>query len=419
MNKPKGIIFSTTEALQTAKTIRGLLCDDFYLNSLDMTCDLWRERFMGENWVSALELLEKMTEEYNFAIVLFTQDDLTESRGEGKPSPRDNLVFELGLFLGALGRERTILLIESGNIKIPSDLHGVMPEKFELPPRNPATQQRDSRQLRSKIAPVCDKIIEKLHSTKWNLPPKTGYPLTLRRLRDCWRQYADQEKHEDFKLFTFCGISDRIAPRDTWDNSTNLEQIYHLWANAGKGSWIRARVMDAGFIEQCIRIVFSNKENGYPGNVAIRFAGQGLVATENGEQFKALRFKARIPPDYEALFNAEKPANDTTVALSNLGLNIRVIDALTTHWEYCCRSKGGEYNILPLTKGTEWEEFEIPLEPYPHWIVFESDGNYLYHSNRPDFSQIIAVVVEVGDPDGNRAGKGAGIVELKDFRAEQ
>ena len=77
-----------------------------------------------------------MTEEYNFAIILFTQDDLTKSHGEEKPSPRDNLVFELGLFLGALGRERTILLIESGNIKIPSDLYGVMPKKFELPPKN-------------------------------------------------------------------------------------------------------------------------------------------------------------------------------------------------------------------------------------------------------------------------------------------
>ena len=52
-------------------------------------------------------------------------------------------------------------------------------------------------------------------------------------------------------------------------------------------------------------------------------------------------------------------------------------------------------------------------------MVFESDGNHLYHSSRPDFSQIIAVIIEVGDFDGNRAGKGAGVVEVKDFKTEQ
>ena len=45
---------------------------------------------------------------------------------EQKPSPRDNVVFELGLFMGRLGRRRTILMKPKNTvIKLPSDLVGV------------------------------------------------------------------------------------------------------------------------------------------------------------------------------------------------------------------------------------------------------------------------------------------------------
>jgi predicted nucleotide-binding protein len=43
-----------------------------------------------------------------------------------KPSPRDNVIFELGLFMGALTRTRTFVLAPSQvDLKIPSDLLGV------------------------------------------------------------------------------------------------------------------------------------------------------------------------------------------------------------------------------------------------------------------------------------------------------
>ncbi len=415
MNGPQIIILSSSEGYQIANVIRMLISDKPDLQCLGVVCDLWKEVFAGENMVSALDVLEKAYRKYNFAIVLFTQDDLTESRGEEKPSPRDNLVFELGLSVSALGRERTLLLIEGGKIKIPSDLHGVMPEKFDLPPKKVDTRLHDPDELRQRLGAVCSKIAMKIQGIDWNRPSTSGYPQTLSRLRDHWQQYP--KDHSDFKLFTFCGISEGIGP-DSWDADTHLEQIYHLWANAAKGSWIHAAMIsDEDLKEQRIRITFANKDE-YPGNVAIRFAGQGLIRTSDGKPFKTLRFKYRIPPGYRELFNQEKPMNLTAEPLSEVGLNIRVIDALMTHWEYCCRNVPGEYLIMSAKEGEDWNEWAINLKNHKCWFAFRSDGNYLYHSGTPDFSQILAMVVEVGGRAATRAGKGVGVVELKEFKAE-
>lgn len=60
----------------------------------------------------------------DFAVLVATPDDTTVSRGESKPSARDNIVLEFGLFAGALGRERTYLLA-TGDLKLPTDVLGL------------------------------------------------------------------------------------------------------------------------------------------------------------------------------------------------------------------------------------------------------------------------------------------------------
>jgi hypothetical protein len=53
-------------------------------------------------------------------------DDDVESRSEKAQAPRDNVVFELGLFMGALGPERTYMVLPAGvDLKLPSDLAGI------------------------------------------------------------------------------------------------------------------------------------------------------------------------------------------------------------------------------------------------------------------------------------------------------
>jgi CRP/FNR family transcriptional regulator, cyclic AMP receptor protein len=48
-----------------------------------------------------LESLEAQVDNSDFAIAIAHADDATASRGSTWPSPRDNVIFELGLFMAA------------------------------------------------------------------------------------------------------------------------------------------------------------------------------------------------------------------------------------------------------------------------------------------------------------------------------
>jgi hypothetical protein len=80
---------------------------------------------------TTLERLLELTHEVDFAAFVFAQDDWTTtsppaiaSTGSGQASPRDNVVFEAGLFGGVLGMRRTFILHANG-AKLPSDLLGL------------------------------------------------------------------------------------------------------------------------------------------------------------------------------------------------------------------------------------------------------------------------------------------------------
>ena len=64
------------------------------------------------------------TKDVDFSVLVATPDDMTISRGVEEVSVRDNIVLEFGLFVGALGLERTYLLA-TGDAKMPSDLFGL------------------------------------------------------------------------------------------------------------------------------------------------------------------------------------------------------------------------------------------------------------------------------------------------------
>src|SRR5262245_17579392 len=80
---------------------------------------------------TTLERLVELTHEVDFAAFVFARDDWTtigppssDPEGAGQASPRDNVVFEAGLFGGVLGMRRTFILHSSGS-KLPSDLFGL------------------------------------------------------------------------------------------------------------------------------------------------------------------------------------------------------------------------------------------------------------------------------------------------------
>ncbi len=61
-----------------------------------------------------------------YAVVLFSPDDFGAANGApSKPRARQNVVFELGFFMGKLGRDRVCVLIKEG-VEKPSDIDGIV-----------------------------------------------------------------------------------------------------------------------------------------------------------------------------------------------------------------------------------------------------------------------------------------------------
>ena len=80
-----------------------------------------------------IEKFLEYSEEVGFAIVLLTPDDIgggsSDSYEELRPRARQNVIFELGFFIGKLGRERVCALFRQG-VEIPSDYKGVLFVEF-------------------------------------------------------------------------------------------------------------------------------------------------------------------------------------------------------------------------------------------------------------------------------------------------
>jgi hypothetical protein len=104
---------------------------------------------------TTLERLIELTHEVDFAAFVFAQDDWTTNSPlasplpeSGQASPRDNVVFEAGLFGGVLGMRRTFILHASGS-KLPSDLLGLTCVRYEA--TTPAGMRIINQKLRKAI----------------------------------------------------------------------------------------------------------------------------------------------------------------------------------------------------------------------------------------------------------------------------
>jgi hypothetical protein len=121
--RPSLFVGSSTEGLRIAQAVQVLL---------DPVCEveIWSQGVFGL-CQGSLEALVLALERFDFAVLVLTAHDLKVSRGATAPAARDNVVFELGLFVGGLGRERTFMVYDRTNPPVlPTDLAGVTAATF-------------------------------------------------------------------------------------------------------------------------------------------------------------------------------------------------------------------------------------------------------------------------------------------------
>lgn len=149
--KPKVFIGSSAEGVPIANAIQ---------TQLDPSCEItiWKDGIFKLSQ-STLESLEKTLNDMEYGIFVFSPDDVLEIRNMKKLTIRDNVLFEFGLFMGKLGREKVFFITPENceDLHLPTDVLGINKGVY---------YERSDGNMRSAVNAFCEDVKEAINSQK-------------------------------------------------------------------------------------------------------------------------------------------------------------------------------------------------------------------------------------------------------------
>jgi predicted nucleotide-binding protein len=140
---PRLFIGSTAEALLVAQEVQAELDRDFEVT-------IWSQSLFGPGNGTWMRLVEMARSQFDFALFVFSADDMIESRGVLAPGPRDNVLLEYGLFVGALGLDKAFFLYNRDKPpKLASDLSGITALTY---------RERSDGNTQAAVGPACTSL---------------------------------------------------------------------------------------------------------------------------------------------------------------------------------------------------------------------------------------------------------------------
>jgi hypothetical protein len=170
--RPRIFVGSSAEAADVDRLVRAILED------LQADVTGWREAFRpGDH---ALDVLLEIARSVDGALLIATPDDRSLFRGLEQITLRDNVLFELGIFLSQLGKHRAAIVLapspKGDAARLPSDLYGITALLFE--PDKTANNERRIKdwidrvkEHPSVIHPANTELQVLLKPTLSNVPP--------------------------------------------------------------------------------------------------------------------------------------------------------------------------------------------------------------------------------------------------------
>ena len=142
--KPRLFIASSVEGLDVAYAVQENLEYEFEVT-------VWPQGVFQLSKTAIASLISVMRS-FDGAVFVFSPDDTAVIRGKEQPVVRDNVLFELGLFIGNLGPEKCFVLKPRtfSELHFPSDLLGLTPSSYD--------SDRSDRNMTAAVGPACYKI---------------------------------------------------------------------------------------------------------------------------------------------------------------------------------------------------------------------------------------------------------------------
>jgi len=158
MRKPRVFIGSSKEGLPVARAFEEHL-------ALETEPILWTNDVFAPS-STIIESLEQVLDTVEFSVLVVTPDDLRTKREITAEVPRDNVVFELGLFMGRLGRNRTFLVkvvINGDDPQLPTDLLGMTVVSVD--------STRGDGGVTAAVSPAASKVLRVIKKAPRQQPP--------------------------------------------------------------------------------------------------------------------------------------------------------------------------------------------------------------------------------------------------------
>lgn len=141
--KPEIFIGSSREGKSIAYAVQEELNEDANVT-------VWSQGIFRLSTHTVDELLEAL-EKSDFSVFIFSPDDTIEIRDEQFAAVRDNVIFELGLSIGKLDKQRSFFILPDNNkdIRLPTDLLGLISATYDA-------ERIDN--LQAAVGSACNKI---------------------------------------------------------------------------------------------------------------------------------------------------------------------------------------------------------------------------------------------------------------------
>lgn len=162
--KRKLFIGSSKEGLDIANKLKDyieLSCGDW------ITCEVWNKGEVFSLNKSTLDCLIKASRHFDYGVLVATGDDYSLIRRKFRFAPRDNVLLELGMFIGSLGLSRAFILLEQ-KCKFPTDYNGIT---------MPIFSKKDVKSIEKAFKMIIDEITKTKNS--FNLRPIPSSALAL------------------------------------------------------------------------------------------------------------------------------------------------------------------------------------------------------------------------------------------------
>lgn len=148
MKKPQVFIGSSKEACNVTRAIRQNLKEV-------ATVLPWFNVINTPGEISIKEII-KLANQVDFSVFVFSPDDKLEIRNCETATVRDNVLLELGIFIGVLGLERCFIVKPNITMRLASDLSGVIHLEYDV--------EDFLVDIRAGVGDATDKIQEKINA---------------------------------------------------------------------------------------------------------------------------------------------------------------------------------------------------------------------------------------------------------------